>query len=46
MIQVDAVAIDGLLDEIRRYLDVLDVFRREGCEPHWHDTLRQEEVNR
>ena len=46
MIRVDAAAIDGLLDEIRRYLDALDVFRREGCEPRWHDALRQEEVNR
>jgi hypothetical protein len=24
-----------LFDEIRRYLDVVDVFRREGCEPQW-----------
>ena len=24
-----------LLDEIRRYLDVVDVFRAEGREPRW-----------
>ena len=44
MIQIDAAAIDELLDEIRRYLDALDVFRREGCEPLWSDVAPPEEV--
>jgi len=24
-----------LIAEIRRYLEAVDVFRREGCEPRW-----------
>ena len=28
--------IDALLDEIRRYLAAVDVFRAAGCEPAWH----------
>jgi hypothetical protein len=27
--------IEKLLDEIRRYLEAVDVFRAEGCEPTW-----------
>jgi hypothetical protein len=27
--------LEALLKEIRRYLDVVDVFRAEGCEPRW-----------
>ena len=38
MIRIDTAAIDELLDEIYRYLDALDVFRREGCEPRWGAT--------
>ena len=26
--------IELLLDEIRRYLDVVDAFRVQGCDPH------------
>ena len=26
---------DGLLDEVRRYLAAVDVFRAEGREPRW-----------
>ena len=44
MIRVDVPAIEALLDEIRRYLTVLDAFRREGCEPRWRETTPQEEV--
>lgn len=29
------VRIEELLDEIRRYLDAVDAFRAEGCEPTW-----------
>jgi hypothetical protein len=25
----------GLVGEIERYLDAVELFRREGCEPHW-----------
>jgi hypothetical protein len=31
----------GLIDEVKRYLVAVDVFRAEGCEPHYaaeHDT--------
>jgi hypothetical protein len=27
--------VEVLLDEIRRYLSAVDVFRREGREPRW-----------
>ena len=27
--------LDLLVSEIRRYLEVVDVFRAEGCEPRW-----------
>ena len=27
--------IEALLDEIRRYLAAVDVFRAAGCTPHW-----------
>lgn len=33
--QIEAMA-DGLVVEIERYLDAVEVFRREGCEPRWH----------
>ena len=46
MIRIDAAAIDELLDEINRYLDALDVFRREGCEPRWGVTPLPERVLR
>ena len=29
------VAVDRLLEEIRRYLAAVDAFRREGCDPRW-----------
>lgn len=44
MIRIDATAIDELFGEIHRYLDALDVFRREGCEPLWTDAPVPEEV--
>jgi hypothetical protein len=25
----------GLVIEIERYLEAIELFRREGCEPHW-----------
>ena len=25
----------GLVVEIERYLEAIELFRREGCEPHW-----------
>jgi hypothetical protein len=28
----------GLVDEIERYLDAVELFRREGCEPHWRSS--------
>lgn len=28
-------ALNALIDEIRRYLDVVELFRAEGCEPRW-----------
>ena len=31
---------DGLLDEVRRYLDAVDVFRAEGREPRWSAEFR------
>jgi hypothetical protein len=38
--------IDELLDEIRCYLDALELFRAEGCEPRWCDASLPEEVLR
>jgi hypothetical protein len=29
------VTVDRLVEEIRRYLAAVDVFRREGCGPRW-----------
>lgn len=43
MIPIDA-ALDELLTEIGRYLDAVDVFRREGREPRWSDAPVPEEV--
>jgi len=31
---LDPADIELLLDEIRRYLDVVDAFRVQGCDPH------------
>jgi hypothetical protein len=28
--------VDALIEEIEAYLGAVDVFRAEGCEPHWH----------
>ena len=28
--------IEALLTEIARYLEAVELFRREGREPHWH----------
>ena len=27
--------LDELISEVERYLDAVDVFRSEGCEPRW-----------
>ena len=35
-----------LHDEIRRYLDAVDAFRREGREPSWRRELAEEEALR
>jgi hypothetical protein len=32
--QIEAMAA-GLVVEIERYLDTVEIFRREGCEPRW-----------
>jgi predicted CoA-binding protein len=32
---IGAREVELLLDEIRRYLDAVEVFRRAGSEPHW-----------
>jgi hypothetical protein len=32
------IDVEALVAEIERYLDVVDVFRREGYEPRWCDT--------
>jgi hypothetical protein len=37
--------VELLLDEIRRYLDVVDVSRREGSEPHWASARLSTEVS-
>ena len=29
------IAVEELVREIRRYLDAVDLFRSEGCEPAW-----------
>jgi hypothetical protein len=34
---VTEALLEELLDEIGRYLDVVETFRREGCEPRWQD---------
>jgi hypothetical protein len=28
-------------EEAQRYLEVVEVFRREGCEPHWRPEWRE-----
>jgi hypothetical protein len=42
----DARPLELLLDEIRRYLDAIEVFRGEGCEPNWLSPLASEEARR
>jgi hypothetical protein len=32
-----AAAATDLIEEIRRYLETVDVFRDQGCEPQWRD---------
>jgi hypothetical protein len=29
------LAVEKLINEIQRYLEVVEVFRAEGCEPRW-----------
>ncbi len=43
-ISLDAAALEGLFAEIRRYLDAVETFRREGREPHWSSVPLPEEV--
>jgi len=35
----ETLDLDELIDEIRRYLDAVDAFRREGHEPRWQEDL-------
>ena len=44
-----ALGADGLevlFDEIRRYLEAIEVFRREGHEPRWRCEANEKEVLR
>ncbi|HWQ23462.1 MAG TPA: hypothetical protein VNK94_05100 [Gaiellaceae bacterium] len=42
---LDPDELDTLLDEIRRYLDAVETFRREGHEPRWRlETVAPVEV--
>lgn len=34
-VMTETFDIDALIDEIRRYLAVVDAFRRAGCTPLW-----------
>jgi hypothetical protein len=36
----------GLIDEMRRYLIAVEIFRAEGCEPHWLPVGELEDVAR
>ena len=36
-------SIEGLVSEIRRYLDAVETFRAEGCEPRWASTDAERE---
>jgi len=38
--QQSTFAIDELLDEIRSYLEAVELFRHEGCEPRWTSVVR------
>jgi hypothetical protein len=29
--------LEALFEEIKRYLDAVETFRHEGCEPRWRD---------
>jgi hypothetical protein len=33
-----------LAEEAQRYLAVVELFRREGCEPHWRPETSAEQV--
>lgn len=37
---VNGIDIEKLLDEISRYLQAVEVFRAERCEPRWEPELR------
>jgi hypothetical protein len=43
--QSDTIQIDmpALLEEMRRYLETVALFRAEGCEPHWASNEQQSE---
>ena len=38
--------LESLLDEIRLYLEAVEIFRREGHEPRWRDEGLHTEVLR
>ena len=38
--------LESLLDEIRLYLEAIDVFRSEGHEPRWRTERAEKEVLR
>jgi hypothetical protein len=38
--------LESLLDEIRLYLEAIDVFRSEGHEPRWRREVAEKEVLR
>jgi hypothetical protein len=38
--------LESLFEEIVHYLEAVDVFRREGCEPSWRRERIQKEVSR
>jgi hypothetical protein len=46
MLPIDDVTIDALLEEIRRYLGAVDLFRREGCTVRWIDAPLTDEAAR
>jgi hypothetical protein len=35
MEKTDVIEIEALVAEIQSYLEVVEAFRREGCEPQW-----------
>ena len=46
MFQLDSTTLDELFEEIRRYLEAIDLFRTEGLEPRWLPSLQQPNEHR